>query len=206
MEEWNDSSTLGEDEPGNGSPYRADLNATSGEKKAAKAERKRAKQQAKVEIITEKDLQKLDYALHPNQSLAAEQKLQDASQGLAGNQTIESNITFNTHTHRHSNLHTGVHDKKTRKANHAPRNKKESKELKAIVDSALQIMGLDPKDNHATKERRALDAKVREAMYEDILAVANERSETMERTAGYWRYANRRTYNAMVRMNEIWDW
>lgn len=26
------------------------------------------------------------------------------------------------------------------------------------------------------------------------------------RMAGYWRYANRRTYNVMVRNNQLWDW
>lgn len=28
----------------------------------------------------------------------------------------------------------------------------------------------------------------------------------MMRMAGYWRYVNRRTYNAMVRNNQLWDW
>lgn len=28
----------------------------------------------------------------------------------------------------------------------------------------------------------------------------------MMRMAGYWRYVNRRTYNAMVRHNQLWDW
>ena len=28
----------------------------------------------------------------------------------------------------------------------------------------------------------------------------------MQRMAGYWRYVNKRTYNAMIRTNKLWDW
>ena len=38
------------------------------------------------------------------------------------------------------------------------------------------------------------------------MAFKNDQVETMQRMAGYWRYANKRTYNEMVRNNEIWDW
>ena len=41
---------------------------------------------------------------------------------------------------------------------------------------------------------------------EDLVALDNEQAETMQRMAGYWRYANRRTYNQMVKNNELWDW
>ena len=44
------------------------------------------------------------------------------------------------------------------------------------------------------------------AITEDVTAYQNEQAETMGRTAGYWRYVSKRTYNFMVRNNKIWDW
>ena len=209
LEKWNDSSTSDEDEPGHRKSSNAKFHTASGEKKIAKAERKRAKHQSEVEIMTEKDLQQLHLAIHPAQSLIAEQKRWDASQGLAQNPAIEENIAFNTHTYNYSLLRTTFHGKKAWRAKHFLCSKEEPQALmekKAIVESVLQAMCPNSGLTRATKELRALNVKLREAICEDLVAVANEQAETMERMAGYWRYANRRTYNAMVRMNEIWDW
>ncbi|KAL2354500.1 hypothetical protein BJ546DRAFT_62322 [Cryomyces antarcticus] len=41
---------------------------------------------------------------------------------------------------------------------------------------------------------------------DDLAQARNELAETMMRKAGYWRYVNRKTYNAMVANNEILDW
>ena len=209
FEQWNDSSTLDEDEPNQKRFHQADLIDIPDNRKVAKAERKRAKHQAGVKVITEKDLQELDHALHPGKGLIIEQKRLDTSQGLAQNKAIENNISFNTHMFRCYSLGTDVHDKKLMKANRPHRGKELvdiPEQKKALVDPVLQRLGLSPNITRATKECKALNFKLREAMYDDIVAVTNEQTETMQRMAGYWRYANRRTYNAMVRMNEIWDW
>ena len=175
--------------------------------KAAKADRKTAKHQAKMEVITGNDLDEVNNALHPDQAILAKRERQDTSQGLTHN-AIENNIVFNTHTFKYNSLRTDVHHKKVAKANLPRRgtNLKIPEQRKAFVDPILQALGLNSNLTSATKDRKALDAKLRAAIYQDILAVTNEQAETMQRMAGYWRYVNRSTYNAMVRMNEIWDW
>lgn len=63
-------------------------------------------------------------------------------------------------------------------------------------------------NNQITKDKRfrALLTQLRTAIAADLVSVENEERETMMRMAGYWRYVNRRTYNAMVRNNSLWDW
>lgn len=70
----------------------------------------------------------------------------------------------------------------------------------------LKTLGIKTSIAKATKARKILDSKLRTAIVNDLIAVDNEQAETMERMAGYWRYANRRTYNQMVENNELWDW
>lgn len=178
-------------------------NTTAGERKTAKAERKRAKHQSEVERITKADLEKLNHALHPGQSLIAEQKGRNASQGLVQNPAIEHNIVYNKHLYKYCTIRTTLDDKKSWKADHVILSKEQDQ---ASVDQVLQSLGLDTSLIRPTKERKALDAKLRDSMWADLVIDANEQAETMQRMAGYWRYVNRRTYNAMVRMNEIWDW
>ena len=202
-EEWNDSSTLDGDELSLAEIPCTNPNTTAGERKTAKAERKRAKHQSEVEKITKADLEKLDHALHPDQSLIAEGKRRDASQGLSQNPAIEHNIAFNKHLYKYSSIRATLDDKKSWKADHVILGKEQDH---ATVDQVLQTLGLDTNLIRPTKERKALDAKLRESMWADLVIDANEQVETMQRMAGYWRYVSRRTYNAMVRMNEIWDW
>ena len=208
LDKWNDSSTLDEDEIDQMRRTGTGLLKTPENGKVAKADRKTAKHQAKIEVITENDLRELSSALHPDQAILTQRKRQDASQGLAQN-AIENNIVFNTHTFKYYSLRTDVHNKKVIKAN-LPRRAKDlpdrPEQRKAFVDPVLQRLGLNSNLTRATKDRKALDVKLRVAIYNDILAITNEQAETMQRMAGYWRYVNRRTYNAMVRMNEIWDW
>jgi hypothetical protein len=59
---------------------------------------------------------------------------------------------------------------------------------------------------YRSKKCKCLLDRLRQAIHVDLVSVENEDRETMMRKAGYWRYVNRRTYNAMVRNNQIWDW
>ena len=208
-EEWNDSSTLDENESASTEHIQAEINFAPKTKKTAKAERKRVRHQNDVEIIAPKDLEELDLALHPGQSLLTEQKRRYDSQGLAQNRAIENNITFNSRTFNYGKFRSTAQGKKTVKEGHTHRSNDRQdapEQRKALLDPVLQKLRLNADLTRATKERRTLDHKLREAIYDDIVAVTNEQAETMQRMAGYWRYANRRTYNAMVLMNEIWDW
>ncbi|KAG8527442.1 uncharacterized protein KY384_007594 [Bacidia gigantensis] len=66
--------------------------------------------------------------------------------------------------------------------------------------------GVTPTPSKNTKQRKRLIDKLNIAVAADLTAFENEQAETMARRAGYWRYVNKRSYNEMVRRNEIWDW
>ena len=71
----------------------------------------------------------------------------------------------------------------------------------------MQKLGIvDTNANGGPKNRRVLLARLREGIRNDLECVANENQQRMMRMAGYWRYANKRTYNLMVEKNDLWDW
>ena len=81
-----------------------------------------------------------------------------------------------------------------------------AEEENEILSPILARLSVKTYLTKATKERKSLDNKLRTAIMEDLVALDNEQAETMQRMAGYWRYSNRRTYNQMVKNNELWDW
>lgn len=88
------------------------------------------------------------------------------------------------------------------KNNHSNINKLEVPFIQeAFAKLDIRIGGKNP-----DKERKTLLLKVADAMIADVELVANEARETMRRSAGYWRFANRRTYNAMVQNNQAVNW
>ena len=171
-------------------------------RKAAKAERKAAKHQVLFEVITQEELTMIEEALHPQ----AEKEANAVSkgQGLADNQTIDENITFNPHTFKWGGLRKGIHAKKMAKANGKKPNTPEQDNK--ILNSIFAVLGIRTNISKANKERKALDSKLRAAILRDLVAFENDQVETMQRMAGYWRYANKRIYNEMVRNNELWHW
>jgi len=178
------------------------------DRKAAREARKAAKNQTRFNVITKEEMDSVQEALHPEIKEAAERVDQVPNgQGLADNDTIDQNIAFNSHTFMYSSLRQGIHEKKIAKANEpripAP---KTTQEEKAILEPILASLGIRTETAKATKERKNLFAKLRAATVGDLEAFENEQAETMKRMAGYWRYVNRRTYNQMVRNNELWDW
>ena len=171
-------------------------------RKAAKADRKAAKHQVLFDVITQEELAMIEEALHPQAKKQADAV--SNGQGLADNQTIDENITFNPHTFKWGGLRQGIHAKKIAKANGKKPNAPEQDNK--ILNSIFAILGIKTNVSKANKERRALDSKLRTAILRDLVAFENDQLGTMQRMAGYWRYANKRIYNEMVRNNELWDW
>ncbi|MCJ1277580.1 hypothetical protein MMC21_005393 [Puttea exsequens] len=207
MEEtWDDESTLVEELPQDVRERNQQWNADH--RKAAKAERKAAKNQTRFNVITKDDLDRVQDALHQEVDEAKAMATQVPNgQGLLENSIIDNNIAFNTHTFMYSSLRQGIHEKKVAKNNDpknlAPRTVEEDN---AILDPILETLGVCSNLAKSTRERKTVDGKLRTAILEDLEAFVNEQAETMKRMAGYWRYVNRRTYNQMVRNNEVWDW
>lgn len=173
-------------------------------RKAAKAERKAANHQVLFEVITQEDLTRVERALHPE----SEQRGSAVSkgQGLADNQTIDENIAFNASTFKWSGLRQGVHAKRIAKNNGGKPKANTPQQENEILSPIFASLGITTNLTKASKERKSLDAKLRTAILGDLVAFKNDQVETMQRMAGYWRYANKRTYNEMIRNNEIWDW
>ena len=202
--DWEDSSTLFDEED--------DFKALSGKenalsRKAQRAERKVARNQAKFSIITSEDMARVDLALHPEKT-AANGVAHEQSPDPLDNRTIEANINFNAGTFKFDTLRQAVHAKKLLKNNGPPKNRTgdSSTDEGIHLDTIVHKLGIRSVVTNNSKHRKSLMAKLQEAVKADLLCIANEDRDTMERMAGYWRYVNRRTYNVMVRNNQLWDW
>ena len=205
--EWDsNSSTLNndEDDPKEGKQCWSGGMENADVRKAAKAERKAAKNQVLFEVITPQDLALVDKALHPESDQQASAAFK--SQGLADNHTIDENIAFNANTFKWSKLRQTVHMKKIARNNGGKQKTNTPEQDNEILSPIFASLGISTHLSKANKQRKSLDAKLRAAILGDIVAFKNDQVETMQRMAGYWRYANKRTYNEMVRNNEIWDW
>ena len=173
-------------------------------RKAAKAERKAAKNQVLFDVITQEELAMVGKALHPEseQQAGAIPK----GQGLADNRTIDENIAFNANTFKWGKLRQSVHAKKTAKHNGGKQKPNTPQQDSEILSPIFANLGISADVSKASKGRKSLNAKLRAAILGDLVAFENDQVETMQRMAGYWRYANKHTYNEMVRNNELWDW
>ena len=159
-------------------------------RKAAKAERKAAKNQVLFDLVTQEDLAAIERALHPQSEKEASTFCKD--QGLANNRTIDENIAFNANTFKWGELRQGVHAKKVAKINGKQKPNTPEQDNK-ILSPIFAQLGIDINVSKANRERKSLDAKLRAAILGDLVAFENDQVETMQRMAGYWRYANRRT-------------
>lgn len=172
-------------------------------RKVAKAERKAAKNQVLFDVISQDDLNKVEKALHPD----SEHQTREISkgQGLADNHTIEQNIAYNANTYQWGKLRQGVHAKKMAK-NNGGKQRQNTQQDNEILEPIFASLRISTNISKTSKERKSLDSRLRAAILGDLVASENDQAETMQRMAGYWRYVNKRTYNEMVRNNELWDW
>ncbi|GAD91759.1 hypothetical protein MGYG_05389 [Paecilomyces variotii No. 5] len=75
-----------------------------------------------------------------------------------------------------------------------------------VITRIICELGIKPPFNGGTKDRQRLLQELQNSIIMDIEIVANEARETFSRKEGYWRYANKRAYNEMVRSNELVNW
>ncbi len=172
-------------------------------RRAAKAERKAAKNQVLFDIVTQEELALVERALHPD--LDQQTNPPSKGQGLANNRTIDENIAFNANVFKWGKLRQSIHAKKIAKNNGGKPKPNTPEQDNKILSPIFAQLGIST-HLKANRERKSLDSRLRAAILGDLTAYENDQVETMQRMAGYWRYANRHTYNEMVRNNEIWDW
>ena len=207
-EDWNDSSTLNEE---SADYMSASIDLDFASSRIAERNRgktaKKSKQHSGIKVISPQELTDLDLILHPGRTVFADRRRRQG-QGLENNKTIDENISFHKNLFHYGANRPKISVKKAQKASTQAQNRLDpNMELDPpLLDSILRRLGIDPHITHATKARKALNTKIRAAINMDMVIIINEEKEMMQRMAGYWRFANRRTYNVMVRVNELWDW
>ena len=180
-------------------------------KKAKQVEKQTKRDRISNLVITTEYLKRLDEALHPTHIPLGEWPTDNhhrRENPLVNNSTIDANITFNAHTFKYSSLRQPIHAKRQAREDATP--KAPSKGTTLLDDRAMVLifskLDISMDISPSSKERTTLITQLTEAIHEDLTIFANDERETMMRMAGYWRYANRHTYNTMVRNNELWDW
>ncbi|KAL8730719.1 MAG: hypothetical protein Q9166_003911 [cf. Caloplaca sp. 2 TL-2023] len=207
--EWADSSTLNENDdfevnrPG---IVAMKENITPG--RTSKVERKKARHSSLVQVVTPALMGRIDNVLHPEgRSLEDKSNRPGDSNSMAlSHKIIEDNIGFNTNCFRPSSLRQSVHAKKVLKANGIAKTSPKAIQDDTGISLILEDLGVRPHSMNPSKQRSTLVRQLSSAIRDDIEKFENEKRDTMMRMAGYWRYVNRKTYNYMVRNNQIWDW
>lgn len=210
-DEWADTSTtptLNDDELEIERPGILSMKENYTPGRTSKAARKQARHSNPLQVVTPLLMDKVHATLHP-ESRPLEDKSDrpgDGNEAALSHQIIQDNISFNTGCFKPASMRQSVHTKKLLKSSgigkvpsKVPRNEVE-------MAAILEKLGVSPVPTRPSKERVALLKQLRNIIRDDIDKVENENRDTMMRMAGYWRYVNRKTYNFMVRHNQIWDW
>ena len=175
-------------------------------KKLKKAERRQVKYQSRVKVISTEDIRRIAAAIHPTTAvtLGAQSPWHQNSDNLISSQVVADNVAYVAHTSRY-------HQSRIRRE-HGAGGKKQTPTTptpgRTVDETASILSRLNVKVCvlAASKERKSIVAKLQDAIRTDLAIADNEARDTMMREAGYFRYVNRRTYNAMIRNNQIWDW
>ena len=169
---------------------------TISSKKAQRAERKLARNQARFDIITTEDISKVEAALHPYQG----NDLTRGSLDPLADSTIEANISFTPGTFKFSCLRQDVHTKKLLKNNGPPKTDESETTEKEAFDMAIvfERLGINTNVLHNTRERKSMLTKLHEAIRNYLECVANEDRDTMMRMAGLVNIKHLRLNHALL--------
>ena len=191
------------------------LKGAKREQKLKKAERKMAKSQSRVKVIATEEISRIADVIHPRPpdgTLNAKSDFRRNSDDLLDSKLVADNIAYVSATSEHHNSRIR-HDygaKKAAKSKPTPPPQTPTTPGPSGSDDEsvgiLGRLGVKLVVLATSKERKGLIAKLQDAVCVDLAVVDNEDRDTMTREAGYFRYVNRRTYNAMIRNNQIWDW
>lgn len=185
--------------------------------KLKKAERKMAKSQSRVKVISTEDIRRTADAIHPTTAggkLDTQSHSRQNNDGPLNSKLVADNVAYVSATSEYYKSRIrkdyGANKKAVRCKTAPPQTAPAAPTTRPGPDETASILSrLNIKVivlAAASKERKSLVAKLQDAIHADLTVTDNEDRDTMMRQAGYFRYVNRRTYNAMVRNNQIWDW
>ena len=209
-DEWADSSTVCDEDLDIGKMPLIDTKESSEITKTQRSHKKFIKNQKRFQVVTVHDMNRINGALH----LVKHPLLEGVNERmlnteLAHNSMISPSISFNARISPNLSVRQGALKKSI---SATERGGKSS--LGGMAPSEDQLtdilarlgVDIDTPAKNPTKEHKIILQKLRDAISKDHIIVKNEEREIMMRMAGYWRYANKRTYNHMVRNNQLWDW
>ncbi|KAL8658834.1 MAG: hypothetical protein Q9226_000767 [Calogaya cf. arnoldii] len=206
-DEWADSSTLNDEDQETRRPGILGMKENYTPGRTRKAERKQARSSSLLQVVTPPLMNKIDASLHP-ESHTSEDKSDgpgDVNGAALSHEIIQDNLAFNTGNFEAATMRQSIHAKRAMKSNGIGKISSKTPRNEAGMAALLGELGVVP-ISRPSKERAALMKQLKTAIRDDIDKVENENRDTMMRMAGYWRYVNRKTYNFMVRNNQIWDW
>ncbi|KAL8669097.1 MAG: hypothetical protein Q9168_006299 [Polycauliona sp. 1 TL-2023] len=207
-EEW-DTSTLHDGDLETKRPGIVAMKENYAPGRKTKAERKQARSSKLLqEVVTPALMDKIDAALH-SESHPSEDTTDGSGashDSRLSHKIIKDNIGFNPSCFKLASMRQSVHTKKVLKSNGIGKVSSKAPRNEVAMTATLENLDVVPISTPPSKERVALLKQLRGVIRDDLDKVENENRDTMMRMAGYWRYVNRKTFNFMVRNQQIWDW
>lgn len=164
----------------------------------SKRERKEAKRQAKaadrVLVIKAKDIERIGKILHPEEPVDEE-----FERALLMDRSIENNMYYHPGT-------SNSREERDRFISEERRGKAQLKLSDAEINRIMAELGFPDLSKVKSKEERVILGRLQEKIAEDLMHDHNEARDTMQRKAGFWRWANRKAYNRLAANGRIWDW
>lgn len=173
-------------------------------KKAVKLARETDKAQQRQEqgtlpgVFSQSTLEKIDVAIHGHSTNPA-----SAASGDFCDMLLDS-------IRLHQQLEAQLRKPQLRRQRTGAAGSKDDQTVSILqlehIRRVFNALGVQPIKGDSTRDRKELVGKLASAIWLDIELVANEARETLRRFAGYWNWANKRTYNAMVANHQIVEW
>lgn len=173
---------------------------TPAKKKDKKAAKKAAKALARPKVVNTADIKRVNDAIHPTKITKEDGRVDIDTSGLSadGKAAVEATSSIFPEVAKPWNYSDWDVSNES--------NDSLSADIKPELGCIMTVLSVHPPSKTKSKKLKSLAVDVYHRVKEDLLQIRKEEAETMKRKAGYWRYANRRTYNSLVEKNEVRDW
>lgn len=162
-------------------------------KKYRKEAKRLAKAAGRDQAIRLKDIEHIGKILHPEEPVD-----EGFEKALLMDKSIENNMYYHPNT-------SNSREERHRFISQERRGKSGLKLSEAEMNGIMLELRVPDLAQVKSKSERVIITKLREKIAEDVVHDHDEAQETMMRKAGFWRWANRRTYNRLAANGRIWD-
>lgn len=176
------------------------LAESSTKKKERKAVKKAARASARPKHLTAAEIEHISRIIHLPVSAGEEGDENVVIEDPLGTPDVKHNLSYHARTFNYRVPRSTVMN-----TYQAP-DKHDEKEMRDDLARILTDLEIPPYSSTLSKRLQGLVFDVCDRIRDDLELVRKENEGTMMRKAGYWRYANKNTYNNMVATNSIVDW